>query len=134
MKKTYDSWAENDWEVEFYEMDEAELVLAAYGTSARIAKTAIDMLREEGIKAGLIRPITLYPFPYKAFENLDYDRVKHVLDVEMSIPAQMVDDVRLGVLGRAKISAFGRSGGVIIGVDELVDVARKLVKEGDLNG
>jgi len=133
MEKLYESWAKKDTEVEFYEMDDAEIVLAAYGTSARIAKTAIDMLRAEGIKAGLIRPITLYPFPYKAFENLDYDMVKHVLDVEMSIPSQMVDDVRLGVLGRAEISTFGRSGGVIIGVDEIAEAARKLAKGGALN-
>lgn len=121
-------WSEKDAEVEFYEMDDVEIVLAAYGTSARIAKTAIDMFRKEGIKAGLIRPITLYPFPYENFENMDYDIVKHVLDVERPIPAQMVDDVRMEVLGRAEVSTFGRSGGVIIGVDESADAARKLAK------
>ncbi len=134
MAKLYESWAGKDTEVELYEMDDAEIVLAAYGTSARIAKTAIDTLRDEGVKVGLVRPITLYPFPYEVFENLDYKRVKHVLDVEMSIPAQMVDDVRLGVLRRAEISTFGRSGGVIIGVDEIVCEVRRIAEGGAFNG
>lgn len=133
MKVLYDSWAKNDVQVELFEMADAEIVLAAYGTSARIAKTAVEILRAKGIKAGLVRPITLYPFPTGIFETLDYTRVRHVLDVEMAIPAQMADDVRLGVRGRVPVSTFGRSGGVIIGVEEIVEAARTLAEGGVLN-
>ena len=68
----YDSWEEKDVRVEEFMVDDAEIIFAAYGISARIAKMVVKQLREEGIKAGLIRPITLSPFPYKSFENLDY--------------------------------------------------------------
>ena len=66
-------------------LDDAEYVCVAYGTSARICKYAINELRKEGIKLGLIRPITLYPFPKKVLHDLDYSRVKAIIDVEMTL-------------------------------------------------
>ncbi len=88
----YASW-EKDVQVEEYRLEDAEVVLTAYGISARICKSAVELLRAQGIKAGLIRPITVHPFPYAAYDHIDYSKVKAVLDVEMSIPAQFVDDV-----------------------------------------
>lgn len=130
MANMYERWSHEDVLVEEFMLEDAEFVIAAYGTSARIAKSAIKELRKEGIKVGLIRPITINPFPYKSFENLDYNKVKCVIDIEMAIPAQMVDDVKIGVQGKAPISSFGRSGGVILTLEEVVDEVRKIVKNG----
>ena len=110
--------------------DDAELIITAYGTPARIALTAIEALRAEGIRVGLFRPITLWPFPEKALHQLaGTEHVKAILDVEMSSTGQMIDDVRLGVEGQKPISYLGRAGGVIPTVDEIVDAAKKALKE-----
>lgn len=89
--------------------DDAEVILVAYGISARVAKSAIDRLRREGIPAGLLRPITLYPFPTVEIERLAR-RARMFLAVEMST-GQMVEDVRLAVNGRVPVEFFGRCGG-----------------------
>ena len=107
-------------------VEDAEYVIAAYGTSARIAKTAIQNLRAEGLKVGLIRPITLSPFPYDSFDKLDYDRVKNILCVEMSIPCQVVEDVKIGVAKRAPIDTLTHSAGIVFTADELEDAVKKL--------
>ena len=109
-------------------VDDAEVILTAYGISGRIAKSAVDILRAEGYKAGLIRPITVNPFPYKSFENLDYSRVKAILDVEMSIPALMIYDVKMAVKDRLPIETCLRSGGNIMNRDDVVAAAKKLFK------
>lgn len=125
----YKRWEENDVRVEEYMVDDAEIVLAAYGISARICKVAVKKLREEGIKAGLIRAITINPFPYASYENLDFNRVKGILDVEMSIPAQMRWDVDHAVHGRCQINECLRSGGEIMTLGKVMEEARKLAKE-----
>jgi len=117
----------NEVRVENYLTDDAEIIIAAYGTVARIAKTAIQILRKSGIKAGLIRPISLYPFPYKAFEDIA-ERVDKVLVVEMSL-GQMIEDVKLGVCGRANVYFYGRVGGMVPSYEEIIDEIEKLVKE-----
>lgn len=124
----YRSWDKNDVQVEEYLVDDAEVILTAFGISGRIAKSAVDCLRKEGYKAGLIRPITVSPFPYKSYENLDYTRVKAILDVEMAIPALMVYDVKMGVKDRCPVETCLRSGGVIISREEIIDAAKKLFK------
>ena len=91
--------------------DDADIVLAAYGASARIARSAVVAAREKGIKAGLVRPITLWPFPTDAFEQV-MSHAKLFLTVEMSM-GQMVDDVRLASAGRVPVEFFGRTGGII---------------------
>jgi 2-oxoglutarate ferredoxin oxidoreductase subunit alpha len=108
-------------------LDDAEVVIAAYGVSARISKTAIAELRRQGIKAGMIRPITIYPFPYDFFNRLDYGRVKNILCAEMSIPCQMIEDVKQGVANRVPISTVLHSGGIIFTADEIVDAVLKIV-------
>jgi 2-oxoglutarate ferredoxin oxidoreductase subunit alpha len=100
-------------EVRYEESDtaDADLVIAAYGSTARIAKSALRMARSEGLKVGLFRPITLWPFPYDALRAVA-DHVDTVLTVEMSA-GQMWEDVRLAVAERAKTPFYGEMGGVV---------------------
>ena len=105
-----------DAQAEEYFLDDAEIVLTAYGICGRIARSAVTLLRREGIKAGLIRPMTLSPFPYESYEKLDFGRVRAILDVEMSIPAQMADDVRLAVRQRCPIGTCPTSAASVSGV------------------
>ncbi len=122
----YERWAKEDVQVEEYEIEDAEVVIAAYGISARIAKSVVDILRSEGKKIGLIRPITVHPFPYHSFEKLDYSKVKAILDVEMSIPAQMICDVKLAVKDRCPIETCLCSGGNVMKREAVLEAARKL--------
>ena len=119
-------------EVRFETVDcgDAQLIITAYGTPARIALSAMEALRAEGIKVGLFRPITLWPFPGEALGRLaGEDHVKGILDIELSSTGQMLDDVRLAVEGRKPISYLGRAGGMMPTVEDMVDAARKVIKE-----
>jgi 2-oxoglutarate ferredoxin oxidoreductase subunit alpha len=102
----------NETEVRFenYMTNDAEVVVVAYGASARIAKSAVTTAREKGFQAGLLRPITLYPFPYKEIERLVQAGVKKLFVVEMSA-GQMVQDVQLAACGKAPIAFYGKMGG-----------------------
>ena len=97
--------------------EDADIVLVAFGITARIAKSAIAEARKAGVKAGLLRPITLWPFPKKRLGELA-DTAKAFVSVEMSM-GQMVDDVRLAVNGKRPVSFFGRTGGMIPSVEEV---------------
>ena len=124
MEKNEVRWSET-------ECEDAEIVITAYGTPARIALTALETLRAEGLKVGLFRPITLWPFPEEALRKLSKaDHVKAFLDVEMSSTGQMIDDVRLSVEGRKPIHYLGHAGGVMPTVEEMVEAAKKALKEG----
>lgn len=127
----YEEWKKTETRVEKYRMEDAEIVVASYGISARISREVIDRLREEGIAVGMIRPITVYPFPYQAFEELDYSRVKAVLDVEMSIPPQLIEDVDLGVRKRAPIYTCLSSCGRILGEEEVEQAIRNIARKED---
>lgn len=109
---------------EDYMVDDAEVIITAFGTTARIAKTAIMHLRAEGKKVGLIRPITVYPFPADHFKNLPAT-VRHILDVEMNC-GQMIDDVKLATECRYPVTFYGRCGGFAPSVEEVEDACRKL--------
>ena len=112
------------WDTAFCE--DAEVLITAYGTPARIALTALELLREEGVKAGLFRPVTLWPFPERALRNLaDEAHVKVILDVEMSSTGQMLDDVRLAVEGRKPVRYLGR----LPTVEEIIESAKTAWKE-----
>jgi 2-oxoglutarate ferredoxin oxidoreductase subunit alpha len=100
--------------------DDAEYLLVAYGLVARIAHRAAQLARERGIRVGLIRPITLFPFPGVTLRELAL-RVKGMLVVEMNA-GQMVEDVRLSVEGRVPVLFHGRMGGVIPSPAELLEV------------
>ena len=130
----YKAWEEDDVKVEEFMMDDAEYVVVAYGIASRVSKEAILRLREEGFKVGMIRPITLFPFPKKNLHDLDYDRVKAIIDVEMTIPAQMRDDIALQVMERAPIYEYGRSGGILLDDDGVYEALKEIVTGGNDNG
>ncbi len=128
LQKVYDRMCENEVMCENYRTDDAEIVITAYGTVARIAKSAVDVLREQGIKAGLLRPITLYPFPKEYFESvMSSPTVKDIVAVELSM-GQYVEDVRLAAAGRKKVSFYGRSGGNVMSPEDIVEYVLKEVK------
>ncbi|MBR7164099.1 MAG: 3-methyl-2-oxobutanoate dehydrogenase subunit VorB [Clostridia bacterium] len=110
---------------EAYRMDDAEYMITAYGSTARIAKNAVDELREQGIKAGLIRPITLWPFPKEAYRQY-VGQVKAILSVEMSL-GQMVDDVKLAVESKVPVHFYGRWGGNIPYPNEIIEKMKEIV-------
>lgn len=128
LEKMYNRWKEEDVAVEEYKTEDAEYIFAAYGTSARICKSTVNELRKQGVKAGLIRPITINPFPYHAFEKLDPERVKTIIDVEMAIPPQLVYDVRLGVGDRIPIETITSTGGNIISQKKIMEKVLSLSK------
>lgn len=111
LERKYQEIADKETRYELYMMDDAEIAIIAYGTTARIAKGAINRIRREGIKAGLIRPITLWPFPNKILQELTRT-INQFLVFEMST-GQMVEDVKLAIGGMAEISFHGRPGGII---------------------
>ena len=126
----YDTWVK-DVQVEEFMTEDAELILVAYGVCGRISKSAVRILRAQGYKVGLIRPKTVSPWPYASFDKLDYSKVKAVLDVEMSIPAQLVLDVTLAVKDRCPVHTCLRSGGEIMSRDHVVAAAKAILdKEG----
>ena len=111
LKRKYDLMANNLPKWEEFMTDDARLTIVAYGTAARIAKGAVKRARKEGLKVGLLRPITLWPFPEEAIRGLA-KKTKLILVFEMST-GQMVDDVRLAVEGRVPCEFYGRPGGVV---------------------
>ncbi|MDD6021834.1 MAG: 3-methyl-2-oxobutanoate dehydrogenase subunit VorB [Acutalibacteraceae bacterium] len=127
----YKKWQEEDVKVEHFMLDDAEFVVVAYGIAARVAKEAVIELRAKGVKIGMIRPITIYPFPRKSLSELDYNKVKAIIDIEMTIPAQMRDDIELPVQGRCPVYEYGRSGGVLLDDDGVYQAIEKIVKECD---
>lgn len=110
--------------MEAYRTEDAEYVAVAYGAAARIVRGAVDQARKKGIKAGLVRPKTLWPYPSDAIAVLA-ERVKAFLCVEMSM-GQMVEDVRLAVNGKAPVMFYGRTGGVIPTPEEVLYEIEKL--------
>lgn len=125
LEAKYREIEKNEVDYEMYKTEDAELVFVAYGTTARIVKNSIDMLREEGIKAGLIRPKTLWPFPFEAFNQIP--EAKNLLTVEMSM-GQMVEDVRLAVEGRLPVHFYGRAGGMIPDPESIANKAKEVVE------
>lgn len=108
-------------------LEGAEIVFVAFGLMSRLVREAIEMLAEEGIKAGLIRPKTLWPYPYAAFDELDFNSTKVVISTELS-KGQMIEDVRLGVEGRLPVELIYRTGGVVPTTPEVVERAKKILE------
>jgi 2-oxoglutarate/2-oxoacid ferredoxin oxidoreductase subunit alpha len=123
LQKKYESMQS---EVRFEEIntDDAEIILVAYGLSARICQKVVDIGREKGIKIGLLRPITLYPYPYKRLRELA-DQVEFMVSIEMSA-GQMVEDVRLAVEGKVPVYIKGRMGGMITTPEEILNEVEKI--------
>ncbi|NTW04597.1 MAG: 3-methyl-2-oxobutanoate dehydrogenase subunit VorB [Peptococcaceae bacterium] len=119
------SRSEQIWEE--YNTKDARLILVAYGTTARVCKAVVDMFREEGMPVGLLRPVTLWPFPSQILNSLA-DQADNFLAVEMSM-GQMIDDVRLAVNGKKPIHFYGRSGGMLPVARDIYQEAQKLLME-----
>jgi len=127
LQSKYEKIKENETRVEVYNCENADIIVAAYGTVARIVKNVIKMAEKEGIKVGLIRPITLWPFPEKAFQQ--YAEVpKAFLTVEMNA-GQMVEDVRLSVNGKRPVYFHGRMGGMIPTQQEILDKIKEILNK-----
>ncbi|MEA1978539.1 MAG: 3-methyl-2-oxobutanoate dehydrogenase subunit VorB [Chloroflexota bacterium] len=105
-------------------LEDAEIAVVAYGTAGRIAQSSVKQARDEGIKVGLLRPISLYPFPYDEIGKVA-DQVKRILVVEMS-GGQMLDDVRLAVNGKVPVDFYGRMGGMVPLPDEVFEQIQEL--------
>ncbi len=116
---------EDDVMFEKIHCDDAEYLLVAYGSSARICQKAVDNARAKGIKVGLLRPITLFPYPTKAIQEM-LGQVKGILSVEMSA-GQMVEDIRLAVEGKVKVEHWGRNGGMIPSPSEVVEALENII-------
>lgn len=122
--KRYDIIKQEEVRVEEYLADDADIIVVAYGATARVVRSAVDMARGEGIKVGLIRPITVWPFPEKSIAAAA-NRVDNMLVVEMSM-GQMVEDVRLATNGQTNVSFFGRTGGIVPSPAEVLEQIKKL--------
>lgn len=114
-------------EAETYLTEDADIIVTGYGASARIVRSAVNAARAEGIKAGMIRPVTLWPFPEKAYADTA-ETAKAYLVVELSM-GQMVDDVRLATSCRRPVRFFGRTGGVIHTPAEILAQIKTIAKE-----
>jgi len=125
LQAKYKEISENEVRYEAYNLDDAEIVISAFGVTSRVCKKVVDLAREEGIKMGLLRPITLWPFcTEKISELADSDRVKFFISVEMNV-GQMVEDVRLAVNGRKPVHFYGRQGGILPTPEEILAAAKK---------
>jgi 2-oxoglutarate ferredoxin oxidoreductase subunit alpha len=116
---------------ETFLVDDAELIVVAFGIAARIAKGAIRTVRTDGLKVGLLRPITLWPFPDEAVKELT-TRVKQFLVFEMNM-GQMIEDVQLALEGKGEVSFYGRPGGVVPTPSEVARVISRLYYQKGLN-
>jgi 2-oxoglutarate ferredoxin oxidoreductase subunit alpha len=125
LEKVLDEIEANEVMYEEINCDDAELVLTGYGTAARACKSAMALARAEGMKVGVIRPITVWPFPKKAFSDLA-DKVKNFLVVEMSL-GQYVEDVQLAVQGKAKIDLHKRPAGGLPTAEEVLELIKQIL-------
>jgi 2-oxoglutarate ferredoxin oxidoreductase subunit alpha len=127
LQETYKRIRENEQRYEEYMTDDADLLVVAYGTAARIVKTAIVKARRDGLTAGLFRPITVNPYPYDALRRAA-EKAKRLLVVELSA-GQMLEDVRLAVMDKRPIHFFGKMGGVVPMPEDVVDAMKKAMAE-----
>ena len=123
LQGTFAEIRENEVRYASFLADDADILLVAYGTTARVAQSAAQAARHDGLRAGVFRPISLYPFPYEALDAAARD--KDVLVVEMSA-GQMIDDVRLAIHDRQPVHFFGRMGGQVPLPEEVLTEIRKL--------
>jgi pyruvate/2-oxoacid:ferredoxin oxidoreductase alpha subunit len=119
LKNKYNEIIKHETQFEMINMENAEYVIVAYGTTARICRSAIEALKEKKINVGMIRPITLWPFPRKAFDLIPRT-TKGILVCEMSM-GQMIDDVFISNKGRLPVGFYGRAGGMVPEPEEIVE-------------
>lgn len=128
LKEKYDSMKEHETMAENFLTEDAEIILVGYGSAARIAKAAVEQARKLGIKAGLFRPITLYPFPCREIRAA-CAVATHVLTVELSL-GQLVEDVRYHLEFKLPVHFYGRAGGMVPSTREVLTEILRLVQEG----
>lgn len=127
-QRTYREIEENEVRYEVMDVDDCDYLVVAFGSMARICQKSIEAAREQGLKIGLLRPITLWPFPSKAIADIA-SRVKGILVVELNA-GQMIEDVRLAVNGKVEVKHFGRLGGIVPNPDEVLEALnRELIKK-----
>jgi len=126
LQAKYAEAAEKETRWEEYRLDDAELVLVAYGTTARVCKSVVNMARDDGLRVGLLRPVTLFPFPCSVLAQVA-DNVHGFLVCEMS-SGQMVEDVRLAVNGKRPVEFYGRKGGIVPAPREILGQVYRLMK------
>ena len=126
IQEKYNKLKEREVRYESVNLDNADLIIVAYGTIARIVKTVINNAKKEGINIGLIRPITLFPFPESIITESS-EKANKFLVVEMSL-GQMVEDVKLAVNGKAEVNFYGRVGGVVPTQSEILTEIKKYLK------
>ena len=127
-QEKYRKIEENEVRYEETMTEDADYILVAFGSSARICQKVVQVARQEGIKVGLVRPITLWPYPYEVISKLAERGVKGFLSVELNA-GQMIEDVKLAVNGRCPVEHFGRMGGMLFSPDEVLNALRtKLIK------
>lgn len=127
LQTRYREIEKNEVRFENFDCDDAEYLIVAFGISARICQKTVELAREQGIKAGLLRPITLFPYPVDEIKRLS-EQVKGILTVEISA-GQMVEDVRLAVNGKIPVEYYGRMGGIVFSPEEVLEALKtKIVK------
>ena len=124
LQRKYDVIEANELQYEMDRTEDAELVFVAYGTMARVVKNCVNEMRAEGLKVGLIRPKTVWPYPYKAFDEIP--ACKNLFVIEMSL-GQMVEDVKLGSNGRYPVHFYGRPGGMVPEPKEIIARAKEIM-------
>lgn len=124
LQAKYQEIREKEVRVTYQYAEDADWFVVAYGTVSRIVQSAVEKAREEGANVGLIRPVSLWPFPYETISGFS-ETSTHILVVEMSA-GQMIEDVRLAVEGKAPVSFYGRNGGVIPSVGEIFEQIMKV--------
>ena len=129
LNEKYARIEENEQRCEEYLADDAEFIISGFGICGRVIRTAAERLREEGIRAGVIRPLTLFPFPKKAFRK-HAEHAKSFVSVELN-NGQMIDDIRLAIECSRPVSLVNRMGGNLVTVDDVVRHVRKLAKGGN---
>ena len=126
LQAKYKEIIENEQQWSTYRTEDAEYLLVGYGSMSRIGEAVVDAAREEGYKVGIIRPITLFPFPEKPIKEL-LPQLKGILTIEMSA-GQMVEDVKLTANGAVPVHFYGRTGGIIPAPEEIMDALVKIIK------
>ena len=127
LQAKYRTIEENEVRYEEFQTEDADYILVAYGSSSRICQKTVDLAREAGLKIGLIRPITLFPFPTKVIQK-HLSHAKGFMSVEMSA-GQMVEDVKLAVNGKVPVVHFGRMGGMIPSPNEVLEAMKDFMKQ-----
>lgn len=130
LQKKYNQWKEKEVRYETYFIDDAQIVVVAFGSAARITLSAIRKLRQEKIKIGLLRPITVFPFPEQAIKELA-QHIEEFIVVEFNT-GQMVEDVKLAVNGLKDVKFYGRPGGSVVTTEDVYDAIVKIMKSTEL--